>query len=173
MPKMKKENFKARKKGIEDDGPDGSRPKKNLMRELKDKKKLKKKKTPMGEKLALLKNGTGKKKLKKELVKSKMKPGRKEKVNRKAQKVHFESQPKPEPNENVLFPCGSCGKEVNDNDEAILCEAGCAYWYHRICTGMGNDAYALLTNEDNAEWVCDQCIATKQIPLVRNIVPVL
>ena len=74
---------------------------------------------------------------------------------------------RPEANEHVLFPCGSCGKEVNDNDEAILCEAGCTYWYHRICTGMGNDAYALLTNEDNAEWVCDQCIAMKHIPLVR------
>ena len=53
------------------------------MKELKDKKKLKKKKTPMGEKLAQLKNGAGKKKLKKELVKNKMKPGRKEKVNSK------------------------------------------------------------------------------------------
>ena len=75
----------------EGDGLDGSRPKKNLMKELKDKKKLKKKKTPMGEKLAQLKNGAGKKKLKKELVKSKMKPGRKEKVNSKVVRSIFKT----------------------------------------------------------------------------------
>ena len=85
-------------------------------------------------------------------------------------KVHFDPQMRQDPNkkdESVLFPCGVCGKEVNDNDEGIMCEAGCTYWYHRICTGMGNDAYALLTNEDNAEWVCDHCSASKAIPLVR------
>ena len=29
------------------------------------------------------------------------------------------------------FPCGECGKEVRDNDEAIYCESGCEQWYHR------------------------------------------
>jgi len=67
----------------------------------------------------------------------------------------------------VLFPCGICTKEVNDEDEAILCEAGCAFWYHRNCTGMSDFAYKSLTNEENAEWVCDKCIATKCVPLVK------
>ena len=83
-------------------------------------------------------------------------------------------QPKAETIENdpdlentPIYPCGVCGKEVNDNDEAILCEAGCTFWYHRSCTGMSKDAYAFMTNEDNAEWACDKCITTKSIPLVK------
>jgi len=159
---MKKENTKAKRADV--DELNGHKPMKNS---LKDKKKIKKKKSLMAEKLSQLKNGAGKQKVKKEALKSKAKPGKKEKVNIKPQKPHFEPPVRPEPSEQVQFPCGSCGKEVNDNDEAIYCEAGCAYWYHRICTGMGNDAYALLTNEDNAEWVCDQCIVAKNIPLVR------
>ncbi|XP_002160262.3 pygopus homolog 1 isoform X1 [Hydra vulgaris] len=67
----------------------------------------------------------------------------------------------------VIYPCGICTKEVSDTDEAILCEAGCEFWYHRSCTGMTDIAYQLLTNQDNAEWVCDKCIATKSVPLVK------
>ena len=33
--------------------------------------------------------------------------------------------------EREKFPCGECGKEVKDNDEAIYCESGCEQWYHR------------------------------------------
>ena len=29
------------------------------------------------------------------------------------------------------YPCGECGKEVKDDDEAIYCESGCEQWYHR------------------------------------------
>lgn len=67
----------------------------------------------------------------------------------------------------VMYPCGICTKEVVDSDEAILCEAGCEFWYHRKCAGMTDIAYHLLTKEDHAEWVCDKCIATKSVPLVK------
>lgn len=72
----------------------------------------------------------------------------------------------------VLYPCGICNNEVVDSDEAILCEAGCEFWYHRKCAGMTDIAYQLLTKEDYAEWVCDNCISTKSVPLVKmkNIV---
>lgn len=66
-----------------------------------------------------------------------------------------------------VYPCGICKREVNDNDDAIFCETGCAQWYHRVCTGLTELAYDLLTAEENAEWVCDNCIATKSIPLVK------
>lgn len=66
-----------------------------------------------------------------------------------------------------VYPCGICKREVNDNDDAIFCETGCAQWYHRVCTGLTELAYDLLTAETNAEWVCDNCIATKSIPLVK------
>ena len=67
----------------------------------------------------------------------------------------------------IMYPCGICTKEVSDADDAILCEAGCEFWYHRMCTGMTDIAYQYLTNEENCEWVCDKCIATKSVPLVK------
>ncbi|XP_031563944.1 uncharacterized protein LOC116299424 [Actinia tenebrosa] len=66
-----------------------------------------------------------------------------------------------------MYPCGICLKEVDDNDDAILCETGCGKWYHRLCTGLTAAAYGLLTSEGNAEWVCNRCIETKNIPLVK------
>lgn len=33
--------------------------------------------------------------------------------------------------EGERFPCGECGEEVKDDDEAIYCESGCEQWYHR------------------------------------------
>lgn len=68
-----------------------------------------------------------------------------------------------------VYPCGGCGREVRDDDEAIFCESGCEQWYHRECTGMSELAYNLLTTEDSAEWVCDKCIANKYIPTVRMV----
>jgi len=67
----------------------------------------------------------------------------------------------------VIYPCGVCNKEVVDSDEAILCEAGCEFWYHTKCAGMTDVAYLLLTKEDHAEWVCDKCIASKSVRLVK------
>lgn len=66
-----------------------------------------------------------------------------------------------------VYPCGICQKEVDDNDEAILCETGCGKWYHRVCTGLTVAAYHMLTNSTSAEWVCNTCIETKNIPLVK------
>ena len=57
--------------------------------------------------------------------------------------------------------------QVHDNDQAILCESGCNFWFHRICTGLSDAAYQMLTSEVYAEWVCDKCLQTKQIPLVK------
>ena len=39
------------------------------------------------------------------------------------------------PNAPPIYPCGICHKEVHDNDQAILCESGCNFWFHRVCTG--------------------------------------
>lgn len=71
------------------------------------------------------------------------------------------------PNAPPIYPCGVCHKEVHDNDQAILCESGCNFWFHRVCTGLTEAAYQLLTAEVYAEWVCDKCLATKNIPLVK------
>lgn len=72
------------------------------------------------------------------------------------------------PNAPPIFPCGLCHKEIHDNDQAIMCEGGgCNFWYHRICTGLTEDAFKLLQTEPCAEWVCDKCFMEKNVPLVK------
>lgn len=71
------------------------------------------------------------------------------------------------PNAPPIYPCGICHKEVHDNDQAILCESGCNFWFHRICTGLTEGAFLMLTKDVYAEWVCDQCLRSKNIPLVK------
>ncbi|RDD45222.1 Pygopus-like protein 1 [Trichoplax sp. H2] len=90
---------------------------------------------------------------------------RSKKQNRKQDKL-LESPPQQEPDE-PSYPCGACGKEVNDNDDAILCESGCDVWFHRACTGLSQSAYGYLTSEENAEWICDNCYTSKAIPLTK------
>jgi len=86
-------------------------------------------------------------------------------------KIYPEGQPmifNPQnPNAPAIFPCGSCHKEVHDNDQAIPCESGCHFWYHRVCTGLTEAAFYYLNQEVYAEWVCDGCLSTKNIPLVK------
>ncbi|KAI1301946.1 Protein pygopus [Halotydeus destructor] len=71
------------------------------------------------------------------------------------------------PNAPPIYPCGICHKEVHDNDQAILCESGCNFWFHRVCTGLTEYAYLLLNEEIYAEWACDKCHQNKRIPLVK------
>lgn len=66
-----------------------------------------------------------------------------------------------------IYPCGVCHKEVHENDQAVLCESGCNFWFHRMCTGLTQDAFTMLKAEVYAEWVCDRCLSTKEIPLVK------
>lgn len=66
-----------------------------------------------------------------------------------------------------IYPCGVCHKEVHENDQAVLCESGCNFWFHRMCTGLSLDAFTMLKAEVYAEWVCDRCLNTKNIPLVK------
>merc|ERR1719251_581142 len=71
------------------------------------------------------------------------------------------------PNAPPISPCGICHKEVHDNDQAILCESGCNFWFHRVCTGLVEAAFHFLTQEIYAEWVCDKCFTQKDVPLVK------
>ena len=71
------------------------------------------------------------------------------------------------PNAPPIYPCGVCHKEVHDNDQAILCESGCNFWFHRICTGLAEAAFHFLTQEVYAEWVCDNCFRSKDVPVVK------
>ncbi|XP_067275206.1 pygopus homolog 1-like isoform X3 [Pseudorasbora parva] len=67
-----------------------------------------------------------------------------------------------------VYPCGLCLSEVNDDQEAILCEASCQKWFHRVCTGMTETAYNLLTAEASAVWGCDACMEDKGAQLLKT-----
>ncbi|XP_028812920.1 pygopus homolog 1 [Denticeps clupeoides] len=67
-----------------------------------------------------------------------------------------------------VYPCGICLSEVNDDQEAILCDASCQKWFHRVCTGMTETAYNLLAAEASAVWGCDTCMEEKGAQLVRT-----
>ncbi|KAL4613356.1 hypothetical protein GN956_G22358 [Arapaima gigas] len=67
-----------------------------------------------------------------------------------------------------LYPCGICLNEVKDDQEAIMCEASCQKWFHRVCTGMTETAYNLLTAEALAVWGCDTCMEDKGVQLLRT-----
>ena len=72
------------------------------------------------------------------------------------------------PNAPPIHPCGVCQREVQgDGDEALLCESGCNFWFHRVCINMSPDAYNLLRNEPYTEWVCDICMRGKGIPPIK------
>ncbi|OXU24329.1 hypothetical protein TSAR_009166 [Trichomalopsis sarcophagae] len=71
------------------------------------------------------------------------------------------------PNAPPISPCGVCHKEVHANDQAILCESGCNFWFHRRCTGLSEIAYDLLMHEVCAEWACDRCMQSKNVSLVK------
>uniref|UniRef100_K7GF21 Pygopus family PHD finger 2 n=1 Tax=Pelodiscus sinensis TaxID=13735 RepID=K7GF21_PELSI len=71
-----------------------------------------------------------------------------------------------QPPPGLVPPCGACRSEVNDDQDAILCEASCQKWFHRECTGMTENAYGLLTTEASAVWACDFCLKTKEIQYV-------
>ena len=87
-----------------------------------------------------------------------------EKVYPPGQPMVFNSQ---NPSAPPIYPCGTCRREVHDNDQAILCESGCNFWYHRACTGLTETAFVYLTQEVFAEWVCDSCFKQKEVPVVK------
>lgn len=71
------------------------------------------------------------------------------------------------PNAPPIYPCGMCHKEVNDNDEAVFCESGCNFFFHRTCVGLTEAAFQMLNKEVFAEWCCDKCVSSKHIPMVK------
>ena len=54
------------------------------------------------------------------------------------------------------YPCGCCGREVSDDDQAIDCDS-CHTWFHIQCQGIGDDTYKNLLNETSFSWNCITC----------------
>ncbi|KAA0715263.1 Pygopus -like protein 1 [Triplophysa tibetana] len=106
-----------------------------------------------------------------EALKSSPRPDQTDKARRgSANKVESRSVRRSASSEPV-YPCGICLSEVNDDQEAILCEASCQKWFHRVCTGMTETAYNLLTAETSAVWVCDACMEDKGAQRLKSPTP--
>ncbi len=58
-------------------------------------------------------------------------------------------------------PCGSCQKEVFEEDEAIQCET-CHMWFHIKCHKVSQKKYKFLNSEDGQglHWFCLICERT-------------
>lgn len=65
------------------------------------------------------------------------------------------------------YYCRSCQTEVQENEQNIMCEAGCHWFHHRACTNLTDAAFAFLKNEVYAEWCCEICEQSRMIPLVK------
>ncbi|KAH6940556.1 hypothetical protein HPB50_000577 [Hyalomma asiaticum] len=67
------------------------------------------------------------------------------------------------PNMPPLYPCGVCHMEVYDYEPAILCEAGCNFWFHRACTKLTDILFDVYTHEVFTQWLCDRCTSSKNV----------
>lgn len=66
---------------------------------------------------------------------SQMPPNGSKPIINSSEKIYPPNQPivfNPQnPSAPPIYACGMCHKEINDNDEGILCEFGCNFFYHR------------------------------------------
>lgn len=56
------------------------------------------------------------------------------------------------------YTCGKCGKDVNDNDEALFCESSCKFFYHRLCLGLSEAEFQRFMKDVNTEFKCPKCL---------------
>ena len=75
------------------------------------------------------------------------------------------------PNAPPIYACGNCRREVHENEQGIMCESSCTFWYHRQCTSLTEAAFKFLKTEVFAEWVCEICEKTGTVPLVKECKP--
>ncbi|XP_069480981.1 pygopus homolog 1 isoform X2 [Ambystoma mexicanum] len=88
-------------------------------------------------------------------------------TSKKGIKNSLHLSPSTHPFTDSVCVCGICTDEVSGDQDALLCEALCHNWYHRICAGMSEAAYRLLTAEASAVWGCDTCMAKEDVSLMR------
>lgn len=55
-------------------------------------------------------------------------------------------------------PCGSCKKNVKNNQNSIKCNGFCGLWYHVKCSGLSNKQFrAYCKPENTTNFVCLHC----------------
>ena len=61
----------------------------------------------------------------------------------------------------LKYPCITCNKNVNWNQNAILC-VYCRKWIHLICSSVSSELF-----QSNSDWVCDACLL-RQLPFYNT-----
>ena len=54
------------------------------------------------------------------------------------------------------YPCKDCGKNVPNNQNAILCSE-CNYWFHMKCLKMSSSNIKFYLNHPSLDWTCCFC----------------
>ena len=58
--------------------------------------------------------------------------------------------------------CPACDKEVTDTEQGMLCES-CNMWYHAVCCGIDEAEYQKLTQIEDSEFKCPNCVVTENM----------
>ena len=54
-------------------------------------------------------------------------------------------------------PCGSCNRNVGDEDNGIFCDA-CNMWFHAGCVGLTVKEYSVIQQMgEKIRWFCSKC----------------
>ena len=54
------------------------------------------------------------------------------------------------------YPCGSCGKDVRNNQNSIQCD-GCMTWQHMNCQGMNVQTHKIHVEHNSYSWYRLKC----------------
>ena len=95
----------------------------------------------------------------------------KQKQNKINISIHPPPLPLPIPIEDPEDICGTCEKEIRDDDPAILCEH-CGKWIHTKCDNVSKKQYSEYQNDEDKIYECRNCrkctVCEKAIPISQN-----
>ena len=61
------------------------------------------------------------------------------------------------PGDNI-YVCGTCSREVEDEDPSIECDGPCKKWHHKDCAGITSGEFDIMTRKTcSLSWFCDVC----------------
>lgn len=68
----------------------------------------------------------------------------------------IQTNPGPRQQSAPKYPCKECGKNVRNNQDAILCSE-CSIWSHAKCLKISNATFQYYFNNPTIDWICSLC----------------
>lgn len=54
--------------------------------------------------------------------------------------------------------CGTCDREVREDEISIKCDGNCERWHHKDCTGMTTGEFDIIKRKNSKLlWLCEKC----------------